>query len=257
MFTAEFWVAVAFVIFIGVLIYFGAHRMILDALDQRSARIKAELDEARRLKDEAQALLAEYQRKQGEAEREAADILAGARAEAERLATEAKAKSEEFLARRTKLAETKIAQAEAQALADVRNAAAEAAVAAAEKVLTADRQGQGRRRPDRQGHRRGQKQAELAAGPRESAVSPSPVRTLSERGCQRGDACHSFAYRPISPSRIVPARITERRNRGECGLATDSWRLVDHFDCNGVLVDSEPIAAAVAAHGIRDAPAFR
>ena len=154
MLTAEFWVAVAFVIFLGVLIYFGAHQMILDALDQRSARIRAELDEARRLKDEAQALLAEYQRKQSEAEREAADILAGARAEAERLAIEAKAKSEEFLARRTKLAETKIAQAEAQALADVRNAAAEAAVAAAEKVLTDDGQGQDRRRPDRQGRRR-------------------------------------------------------------------------------------------------------
>jgi F-type H+-transporting ATPase subunit b len=137
MWTAEFWVAVAFVIFIGVLIYFGAHRMILDALDQRSARIRADLDEARRLKDEAQALLEQYRSKQSEAEREAGEILAGARAEAERLADEAKAKSEEFLARRTKLAETKIAQAEAQALADVRDAAAEAAVVAAEKILTA------------------------------------------------------------------------------------------------------------------------
>lgn len=136
MFTAEFWVAVAFVIFLGVLVYFGAHKMILNALDERSARIKAELDEARRLREEAQALLAEYQRKKGDAEREAAGILAGAKAEAERLAAEAKVKSEEFLARRTKLAELKIAQAEAQALADVRNAAAEAAVAAAERVLT-------------------------------------------------------------------------------------------------------------------------
>ena len=136
MFTPEFWVAVAFAIFIGVLIYMGTHRTILDALDRRSARIRAELDEARRLKEEAQALLAEYQRRQGEAEREAAEIVAGAKAEAERLAAEAKAKSEEFLARRTKLAETKIAQAEAQALTDVRNAAADAAVAAAEKILT-------------------------------------------------------------------------------------------------------------------------
>jgi F-type H+-transporting ATPase subunit b len=133
--TAEFWVAVAFVIFLGILIYVGAHRTILNALDQRSAKIKAELDEARRLKEEAQALLAEYKRKQGEAEQEAAGIIAGARAEAERLAAEAKAKTEEFLARRTKLAETKIAQAEAQAVADVRNAAAEAAVTAAEKIL--------------------------------------------------------------------------------------------------------------------------
>src|SRR5262245_58469201 len=129
MFTPEFWVAVSFAVFIGVLIYFGVHRLIIGALDDRRAKIKAELDEARRLKEEAQALLAEYQRKQGEAEREAAEIVAGAKAEAERLAADAKAKSEDFLARRTKLAEIKIAQAEAQAVADVRNAAAEAAVA--------------------------------------------------------------------------------------------------------------------------------
>jgi F-type H+-transporting ATPase subunit b len=135
MLTAEFFVAVAFVVFMGILAYVGAHKLILDALDKRAAGIKAELDEARRLKEEAQAVLAEYERKKGEAEREAADIIAGAKAEAERLAVEAKTKSEEFLARRTKLAETKIAQAEAQAVADVRNAAAEAAVAAAERVL--------------------------------------------------------------------------------------------------------------------------
>jgi F-type H+-transporting ATPase subunit b len=109
--------------------------MILNALDQRSARIKAELDEARRLKEEALALLAEYQRRQGQAEREAGEIIAGAKAEAERLVAEAEAKSEEFLARRTKLAKAKIAQAEAQAVADVRNAAADAAVAAAEAIL--------------------------------------------------------------------------------------------------------------------------
>jgi F-type H+-transporting ATPase subunit b len=136
MFEAEFWVAVAFVIFLGVLAYVGVHRKIFDALDQRSARIKAELDEASRLRDEAEQLLRTYQRKQREAEQEAAGIIAGAKAEAERLAVEAKAKMEEFLARRTKMAETKITQAEAQALADVRAAAAEAAVAAAEKILT-------------------------------------------------------------------------------------------------------------------------
>jgi F-type H+-transporting ATPase subunit b len=136
MFEAEFWVAVAFVIFLGVLGYFGVHKLALDAIDQRRAQIKAELDEARRLKDEAQALLAEYRQKQQQAEREAAEILAAARTEAERLAIEAKAKLEEFVARRTKTAESKIAQAEVQALADVRAAAADAAVAAAEKILT-------------------------------------------------------------------------------------------------------------------------
>jgi len=132
---AEFWVAVAFVAFIGVMIYFGAHKMMVKGIDQRRDRIKAELDEALRLKEEAQALLAQYQKKQREAVKEAADILAGATAEAERMMAEAKTKTEEFIARRSKMAETKIAQAEAQAVADVRAAAAEAAVAAAEKLL--------------------------------------------------------------------------------------------------------------------------
>jgi len=132
----EFWVAVAFVIFIGVLIYVGVHTKLTDALDTRAARIKAELDEARRLREEAAQLLAAYQNKRGEAEREAQAIITEAQHDAERTAAEAHAKMEDFVARRTKLAETKIAQAEAQALADVRAAAADAAVAAAEKILT-------------------------------------------------------------------------------------------------------------------------
>jgi F-type H+-transporting ATPase subunit b len=131
----EFWVAVAFVLFVGVLIYVGVHKKLIEALDHRSNRIQAELDEARRLRDEAGKLLAEYQRKQREAEREAEAIIADARAEAGRVAAEARVKMEEFVARRTKLAETKITQAEAQALADVRAAAADAAVTAAEKIL--------------------------------------------------------------------------------------------------------------------------
>ena len=136
MWDAEFWVAVAFVLFLGFLAYLGVHRKLLAALDHRSARIKAELDEARRLREEAQAVLAEYQRKRGEAEREAEGIIAAAREEAERLAADAKGKVEEFVSRRTAMAETKITQAEAQALADVRAAAAEAAVAAAERILS-------------------------------------------------------------------------------------------------------------------------
>ena len=75
MLEAEFWVAVAFVIFLGVLGYVGVHKMIIDALDKRGARIKAELDEARKLRDEAQTLLAEYQRKTANAEREADAIV--------------------------------------------------------------------------------------------------------------------------------------------------------------------------------------
>jgi F-type H+-transporting ATPase subunit b len=131
----ENWVAICFVIFMGVLAYVGVHRKMLDALDHRSARIKAELDEARRLRDEAGKLLADYQKKQREAEREAEAIVADAKAEAGRVAAEARVKMEEFVARRTKLAEAKIGQAEAQALADVRAAAADAAVTAAEKIL--------------------------------------------------------------------------------------------------------------------------
>jgi F-type H+-transporting ATPase subunit b len=131
----EFWVAVAFVLFVAVILYVGAHKKMTDALDHRSVRIKAELDEARRLRDEAGKLLAEYQRKQSEAEREAESIVADAKAEAQRVGVEARVKMEEFVARRTKLAEVKIGQAEAQALADVRAAAADAAVSAAAKIL--------------------------------------------------------------------------------------------------------------------------
>jgi F-type H+-transporting ATPase subunit b len=136
MFEAEFWVAVAFVVFIGVLGYVGAHARLLKGIDGRRERIKSGLDEARRLKAEAEALLATYRRKQQEAEREAETIVASAKGEAERLAAEAEAKIEEFIARHTKMAENKIAQAEAQALADVRSAAAEVAVAAAEAILS-------------------------------------------------------------------------------------------------------------------------
>ena len=141
MLETENWVALGFLCFLGLLAYLGAHRKVIEALDQRQARIKSELDEARRLREEAQALLAEFERKGREAETEAAAIIASAKAEAERLAAEAKARMEDFVARRTKMAEAKIVQAEAQALADVRSAAADAAVAAAEKILSAAAKG--------------------------------------------------------------------------------------------------------------------
>ena len=140
-YQAETWVAVAFVVFVGMLGYLGVHKQIVAALDNRANKIKAELDEARRLKDEAMALLSQYQRKRREAENEAQSIITGAKAEAERLSAEAKVKAEEFVARRTKMAEQKIAQAEAQAVADVRAAAADAAVAAAEKILAEQAKG--------------------------------------------------------------------------------------------------------------------
>jgi F-type H+-transporting ATPase subunit b len=137
----EAWVAIAFLCFLGLLAYLGVHRKLIDSLDHRQARIKGELDEAKRLREEARALLADFERKGREAESEAAAIIASAKAEAERLATEAKARMEDFVTRRTKMAETKIAQAEAQALADVRSAAADAAVTAAEKILSAAAKG--------------------------------------------------------------------------------------------------------------------
>src|SRR5262249_50666304 len=97
MFEAEFWVAVAFVIFVGVLGYVQAHKRLIGSIDDRRERIKSELEEARRLKVEAEALLATYRRKQQEAESEAQTIIASAKAEAERLAAEAEAKIEEFV----------------------------------------------------------------------------------------------------------------------------------------------------------------
>jgi F-type H+-transporting ATPase subunit b len=133
---AEFWVAVAFVILMGVFIYIGVPRTMLQALDHRSDRIKAELDDARRLREEAAKLLAEYKARGASAEKEAQDIIASAKVEAERIAAEARTKMEDFVARRTKTAESKIALAEAQALADVRAAAANAAVAAASTIMS-------------------------------------------------------------------------------------------------------------------------
>ena len=131
----EFWVAVAFVILMGLFGYAGVHRTVLRTLDRRSERIKANLDEARRLKEEAEKVLSEYKSRRAAAEHEAEDIVATAKTEAERIAAEGKARMEEFVARRTKTAESKIALAETQALADVRAAAAEAAVAAASSIL--------------------------------------------------------------------------------------------------------------------------
>jgi len=132
----ETWVAVAFVILMIGFGWLGVHRTVLTALDHRAERIKAELDDARRLKDEAAKVLAEYKSKRAAAEREADEIVTNARAEAERIAAEAKTKMEDFVARRTKTAESKIAMAEAQAVADVRAAAADAAVQAASTILS-------------------------------------------------------------------------------------------------------------------------
>jgi F-type H+-transporting ATPase subunit b len=138
---AEFWVTVAFFIFVALLMYVGAHQKVVRGLDDQRQRIKAGLDEARALRDDAEALLAEYHRKQREAETEAQAIIAGAQAEAERIAAETKAKMAELVSNRTAVAQAKIAQAEVQALAEVRAAAAEAAVAAAARILAQSAKG--------------------------------------------------------------------------------------------------------------------
>jgi F-type H+-transporting ATPase subunit b len=141
-FDATFWSAVAFVLLMIGFGYLGVHKKVAEALDHRATRIKAELDDARRVREEAQKLVAEYRAKRESAVKEAAEIVENAKSEAERIAVEAKARMEDFVARRTKMAETKIAQAEAQALADVRAAAADAAVSAAAKILSETVKGQ-------------------------------------------------------------------------------------------------------------------
>jgi F-type H+-transporting ATPase subunit b len=140
---AEFWVALGFVVFLVILAYVGAHSRIAVALDTRTKKISDELAEAKRLRDEAAAVLDSFKRKAAEAEKEAAAIVAQARADAEQMAKDAETRMADFVTRRTKQAEQKIAMAEHQAAADVRAAAADAAVAAARTVLRNDPQGTG------------------------------------------------------------------------------------------------------------------
>lgn len=133
--SAEFWVAVSFIIFCAILLYLKVPAVIAKALDDRAATIRRELDEARRLREEAQALLSDYEKKHRNAAEEAQAIVDSARKEADAIAAEMRANLKETLARRTKLAEEKIARAEAQAVDDVRAAAVERAIAAAERIL--------------------------------------------------------------------------------------------------------------------------
>ena len=132
---ATFWALVALIIFLAVIVYLKVPGMIGKSLDDRAEKIRNELEEARKLREEAQALLAEYQKKRKEAEKEAAEIVDAAKREAEMITTDAKQKTEEYVARRTALAEQKIAQAEADALDEVRGSAVEMALAAATRIL--------------------------------------------------------------------------------------------------------------------------
>jgi F-type H+-transporting ATPase subunit b len=132
---AEFWVAIAFGVFLLILIYFKVPKLVAKSLDDRAEAIRKELDEARRLREEAQNLLADYQKKHRNVGQEAQTILELARKEAETFAQETRAGLKDLLERRTQQAEDKIARAEAQAVDEVRGAAIELAVAAAEKIL--------------------------------------------------------------------------------------------------------------------------
>lgn len=126
---------VGLVLFFVIVVVVGAPGRIIGVLDNRTNRIRGELDEARRSREEAQALLAEYQRKRRDAEAEAEQIVEDARKEAKRLSEEASRKLDEMVERRTKAAEQKIDQAEKQAIAEVRSRAAELAIAAASEIL--------------------------------------------------------------------------------------------------------------------------
>jgi F-type H+-transporting ATPase subunit b len=131
----EAWVAIAFVIFIGVLVYFKIPGKLVTALDQRSAAISNELEEARRLRAEAESLLADYKQRAENAQTEAEDIIAQAEREAAAYAKESRAAFDEMIARRLNLAEQKIKLEEEKARKHIRAQAAELAIAAAEQLI--------------------------------------------------------------------------------------------------------------------------
>ncbi|MBL8596501.1 MAG: ATP F0F1 synthase subunit B [Devosia sp.] len=133
---ATIWATIALVIFIGIALYAGIHRTIAKMLDDRIKAIESELAEAERLRLEAKFLLEEYESKRQAAATEAESIVAAAREEAFRLTAEAKTSLEALIARRTKAVEDKIAQAESQAVAEVRSRSADVAVEAARVLLT-------------------------------------------------------------------------------------------------------------------------
>jgi F-type H+-transporting ATPase subunit b len=133
----ELWVAVALLIFVAIIFRTGAHKIALNHLDAKSKAIQDNLDEAERLRKEAEAMLAEIRQQREVAETQGRAMLAEAKIEAKRLEAEAKVKLEEAIVRRTALADRRIATAEAQAAQDVKAAAADLAAALTEQVLAA------------------------------------------------------------------------------------------------------------------------
>ena len=132
----EFWVLLAVVVFAAA-VWKPMRRTVTGALDERAARIRAELDEARQLREEAEQLLAQYQERQREAAAQAEAIVARAREEAERIAAQSARDLDEALLRRQRLAEERIAQAEAKALDEIRAVAVDVAIGAAREVIVA------------------------------------------------------------------------------------------------------------------------
>jgi F-type H+-transporting ATPase subunit b len=133
----EFWVGVSFFIFIGALVYLGIHKKVASALDARALRISKELEEARRLREEAEKLLADYRRKLGDVVTEVDNIIALAAKQAETLAAETRQSLKEHIDRRIKLAEEKIARAEMEAVRELRNDAIDVAIASAQNLIAA------------------------------------------------------------------------------------------------------------------------
>ncbi|ODT70554.1 MAG: ATP F0F1 synthase subunit B [Pelagibacterium sp. SCN 63-23] len=135
-FDNSFTALLGLILFIGVLIGVGVPRVIGGMLDKQIKKIETELSEAKRLREEAAALLVEYEQKRVAAEQEAEAIVVAAKEEAARLTVEAQASLADLVARRTKAVEDKIAQAEAQAIAEVRARSADIAIEAARVVLS-------------------------------------------------------------------------------------------------------------------------
>jgi F-type H+-transporting ATPase subunit b len=142
-FDATFFALVALVMFLGIVFWAGAHKKAGAALDSRAALISKDIADARKLREEAEALLAEYKQKKLDAEKEAAGIISQAKADASAFAEEAKKKLADSLTRRTRQAEQKIAQAEAAAIKDVRSAATDLAVKAATSIIAGSAKGKG------------------------------------------------------------------------------------------------------------------
>ncbi|MGB7205954.1 MAG: F0F1 ATP synthase subunit B [Anderseniella sp.] len=138
---ATFWALIALVLFLAILIWKKVPGLLGSKLDERAAAIAGELDEAKRLREEAQELLTEYEKKRAEAEAEADMIVAQAKREAEIYGKESRRKMSEQIDRRTRLAEQKIAQAEVAAIKDVRAAATDLAIEATARILATDAKG--------------------------------------------------------------------------------------------------------------------